>query len=75
MAVNAAAQRSRAALSTAARVHNAMTHMRRARAGVSRSAATACQAAATRLAEELSRCGMHLGHQAGVVLSCAPPNL
>src|SRR5687768_9507867 len=47
MAPNAAVQRPRAAASSAARVHNEMTHMRRARDGVSRSAATACYALAT----------------------------
>jgi hypothetical protein len=45
MSPNAAVQRPRAALPSAARVHNEMTHMRCARADVSRSAATACYAA------------------------------
>jgi hypothetical protein len=44
-APNAAVQRPRAALSSAARVHNEVTHMRRARDAVSRSAATACYTA------------------------------
>ena len=39
--LNAAVQRPRDHVSSAARVHNEMTHMRRARADVSRSAATA----------------------------------
>ena len=39
---NAAVQRPRDQVSSAARVHNEMTHMRRARDDVSRSAATAC---------------------------------
>jgi hypothetical protein len=39
---NAAVQRPRDQLSSAARVHNEVAHMRRARADVSRSAATAC---------------------------------
>ena len=43
---NAAVQRPRAAVWCAARVHNEVTHMRRARADVSRSAATACYALA-----------------------------
>jgi hypothetical protein len=42
MTHNAAVQRPRDRVSSAARVHNEMTHMRRARAAVSRSAATAC---------------------------------
>src|SRR5688572_16581195 len=42
VAPNAAVQRPRAARSSAARVHNEVTHMRRARTDVSRSAATAC---------------------------------
>ena len=42
---NAAVQRPRDQLSSAGRVHNEMTHTRRARADVSRSAATACYAA------------------------------
>ena len=41
-AANAAVQRPRAELSSAARVQNEVTHMRRARADVSRSAASAC---------------------------------
>ena len=39
---NAAVQRPPAALSSATHVHNEMAHVRRARADVSRSAATAC---------------------------------
>jgi hypothetical protein len=39
---NAAVQRPHAVQSSAARVHNEMTNMRRARDAVSRSAATAC---------------------------------
>jgi hypothetical protein len=39
---NAAVQRPRAALTSAAQVHNKMTRLRRARDAVSRSAATAC---------------------------------
>jgi hypothetical protein len=39
---NAAVQRPRDHVSSAARVHNEVTHMRRARADVSRSARTAC---------------------------------
>jgi hypothetical protein len=42
IAPNAAVQRPRADLSSAARVHNEVAHMRRARTDVSRSAATAC---------------------------------
>jgi hypothetical protein len=41
-AYNGAVQRPRDHVSSAARVHNEMTHMRRARADLSRSAATAC---------------------------------
>jgi len=44
---NAAVQRPRAALTRAAYVHNEMTHLRRARAAGSRSAATACSATLT----------------------------
>ena len=47
---NAAVQRPRDHVSSAARVHNEVTHMRRARADVSRSAATACYRAASRYA-------------------------
>jgi hypothetical protein len=39
---NAAVQRPRAAPTSAARAHNEMTRLRRARVAVSRSAATAC---------------------------------
>jgi hypothetical protein len=39
---NAAVQRPRDQLSSATHVHNEMAHVRRARADVSRSAATAC---------------------------------
>jgi hypothetical protein len=46
MSPNAAVQRPRNAVRSAARVHNEVTHMRRARADVSRSAATACYALA-----------------------------
>jgi hypothetical protein len=44
LSANAAVQRPRDHVSSAARVHNEVTHMRRARADVSRSAATACYA-------------------------------
>ena len=44
---NAAVQRPHNAVSSAARVHNEVTHMRCARAAVSRSAATACYALGT----------------------------
>ena len=46
---NAAVQRPRDQVSSAPLVHNEMTHLRRARADVSRSAATACYAAPTEL--------------------------
>ena len=46
---NAAVQRPRDQLSSATHVHNEMAHVRRARADVPRSAATACYAACASL--------------------------
>ena len=59
---NAAVQRPRAAVDSAARVHNEMARLRRARDDVSRSAATACYAAGTTLTflrEELRETAYH----------------
>jgi hypothetical protein len=60
MPPNAAVQRPRAALSSATHVHNEMAHVRRARADLSRSAATACYAAR---AADLRSCAFTLRGQ------------